>query len=111
MLIENLQTVEKLKSDELFQVVDGLMIDKQISKETERMNEKINCAVERFMKTKDVDTFLDNVTFNDDLADFFVHDFEEADIIFKTNCISVLLYGCETWKVTNSIQFVYLTSG
>ena len=24
--------------------------------------------------------------------------------IFKTNCISVLLYGCETWKVTNSIE-------
>ena len=23
--------------------------------------------------------------------------------IFKTNCLSVLLYGCETWKVTNHI--------
>src|SRR6202012_3609689 len=24
--------------------------------------------------------------------------------ILKANCISVLLYGCETWKVTNSIE-------
>lgn len=24
--------------------------------------------------------------------------------IFKTNCLAVLLYGCETWKVTSSIE-------
>lgn len=63
------------------QVVGGLMIDKAVQKETTRMNKKIDKAVKRFKKSRDVGTFLDNVTFNDDLADFFVHDFKEVDII------------------------------
>lgn len=45
------------------------------------MNKKINKAVKIFEKTKNVGTFLDNVTFNDDIAGFFVHDFKEVDII------------------------------
>lgn len=81
LLIENLQTVEMVKSDELEQVLDGLIIDTQVKKETTRMNKKIKRSIKSFNKTNDVETFLDNVTFNDDLADFFVHDFKEADYI------------------------------
>lgn len=72
------------------QVVDGLMIHKEEKKETKRMNKKIEKAEKRFKKTKDVKTFLENVTFNDDLADFFVHDIEEVDVIdeFEEEVIS-----------------------
>ncbi len=79
-LIDNLQTIESLKSDELKQVCSGLMI-KRTKKETKRMNKKIKCATKKFKKSKNVKRFLEYVTFNDDLADFYVHDFEEVDNI------------------------------
>lgn len=79
LLIENLQTVEMLKSDELEQVLDGLLVDKQVKKEITRMNKKIKRALKEFKKTEDVGVFLDSVTVNDNLSNFFVHDLAEID--------------------------------
>lgn len=89
-LILNLQSLDMLKSDELEQVVLGLMSNRK-KKETIRLNEKIKRATELFDETRDLEQFLDNVTFNDDLSNIYnlresVHDdLDEYDEIIPND--------------------------
>lgn len=67
-LIHNLKTTEMLKSDELEQVVGGLMTKSRPKKDIDRLNEKIQNATKLFDETGDVEAFLENITFNDEIA-------------------------------------------
>lgn len=67
-LILNLQSLEMLKSDELEQVLLGLMPKRTPKKKTKSLNEKIEQATELFKNTENFKEFLDHVTFNEELA-------------------------------------------
>lgn len=70
-LIHNLILVEMDRSDELERVIAGEMIKKRANKEMKRLNEKITNATKLFEKNQNVETFLKNITFNEDLKLFF----------------------------------------
>lgn len=70
-LIHNLKIVEMLKSDELEQVVEGAILKCNRKKQMIRLNAKIEEATNQFNLTQDVDTFLKNVTFDENLENIF----------------------------------------
>ncbi|XP_037033816.1 uncharacterized protein LOC119072663 [Bradysia coprophila] len=70
LLIENLRMVEMNKSDELKKVEKGYMIKEKEPKLTE-LNKKIERATAKFEQTKDVKSFLKNVTFNENMESYF----------------------------------------
>lgn len=73
-LIYNLKIVEMLKSDELEQVVAGAMLKTRRKKRTIILNQKIKDATDLFNESKNVEAFLKNVTYNEDIESFFHKD-------------------------------------
>lgn len=77
-MILNLQSLEMLKSDELEQTKAGLLPNRPCKKVAE-FNEKVIRVTERFEETEDVEDFLDEITFDDDLATIFDVDLTSFD--------------------------------
>ncbi len=89
LLIENLRMVEMNRSDELIKVVGGHMVkrigdketvagqkiptDKKISKsmKMKKLNEKIRNATALFDESQDIERFLKNVTYDENLESYF----------------------------------------
>lgn len=70
LLIENLRMVEMNRTDELLKVRAGHMIKEKELKLTE-LNKKIELAMSKFEKTKNVENFLKNVVFNENIESYF----------------------------------------
>lgn len=70
-LLYNLKTVDMLKSDELEQVVAGLIVKCKRKRKTIRMNKDIEEATIVFDETEDVESFLNTVTFRKKWSEFF----------------------------------------
>lgn len=70
LLIENLRMVEMNRTDELKKVRAGHMIKEKGLKLTE-FNKKIDRAVAKFEKTKNVEKFLKNVVFDENIESYF----------------------------------------
>lgn len=90
-LIYNLKTVESLRSDELEQVDGGSMLMSKCKPKRKMtlLNKKIKKATKKFNKKKDVETFLNNITFNENLPNLFwksgsKYDDEDEEIIPNT---------------------------
>lgn len=72
VLIKNLKLIEMEKSDELKRHDGGYMPTKRLpNEEMTRLNKKISMATEDFQKYEDVEMFLKNITFNDQVELFF----------------------------------------
>ncbi len=64
ILIHNLKKIEMDYTDEIAKVAVGLMIDKKRDTYMKALDAQIKKATERFLETKDIQQFLENVTYD-----------------------------------------------